>query len=62
MTLLPTVMALLVLEVFLIIVTLRTGICSHSPGTLFLLGECCTLGYHWSSTLNDQWLKVIHER
>ncbi len=62
MTLLPTVMALLFLEVFLIIVTLHTRIWASSPGTLFLLGKCCTLGYHRSSTLDDQWLKVIHER
>jgi len=62
MPLLPTVVALLVLEVFLIIVTLRTGLCASRPSTLFLLDKCCTLGYHRSSTLDDQWLKAIHER
>ena len=60
MSQLATIVTLLVSKVFLIVGALGAG--SRCSSSFLLLGKCCALGCHRNSSLDDQWLEVIHER
>jgi hypothetical protein len=59
MPFLTAVVALLIGKVLLVLVALSCRCSSYL--LLLFLGKCCTLGCYWSSTLDDQWVEVVHQ-